>query len=195
MNTLNALLHSLRPFAIAASITFNSAIAIAQLTRNTVRTVHAALTSEGVIATYRTAWIGLQLAFWLAVAAGLLTVQAGRRFRAYYEAEWAADVQWLIDYPDRCITTPVETVEAVVEAFLDDTLDLETAATAIGLNPDHVQTVINGSGTATKKLRGLASLAGIPWRNARGKGKHMSNANIRSAMAPFLAAEVLAQLG
>ena len=134
------------------------------------------------------------MAFWLTVAAGIYTIETGRRFRAYYEAEWAADVQWLISYPNRCIASPVASLEAVVEAFLDDAIDLETAATAIGLNPDQVQAVINGTSTVTNKLRSLSSLAGIAWRHTRGKGKHMPNGEIRAALAPFLAAEVLAQL-
>jgi hypothetical protein len=46
----------------------------------------------------------------------------------------------------------------------------------------------------TNKLRALDSLANIQWRHSRGKGKHMSNSGIRSALAPVLPADLLAQL-
>ncbi|MGB6014085.1 MAG: hypothetical protein WBG32_05095, partial [Nodosilinea sp.] len=78
-----------------------------------------------------------------------------------------------------------------VVAFLDNALALDAAAT---IHPDQVQTVIGGSGTLTNKLRALASLANIQWRHSRGKGKHMSNSDIRSALAPLIAPDLLAQL-
>jgi hypothetical protein len=65
---------------------------------------------------------------------------------------------------------------------------LDAAAT---IHPDQVQAIVNSTGTSTNKLRALANL---PWRHSRGKGKHMSNSDIRSALASVLPAGLLAQL-
>jgi hypothetical protein len=35
----------------------------------------------------------------------------------------------------------------------------------------------------TKKLRAIATYSDIPWRNARGEGKHMLNADIKAALS------------
>ncbi|MGB3310479.1 MAG: hypothetical protein WA939_13500, partial [Nodosilinea sp.] len=64
----------------------------------------------------------------------------------------------------------------------------------IAIHPDQVQTVLNSTGTATNKLRTLANLVNLQWRHSRGKGKHMSNSDIRSALASVLPADLLAQL-
>ncbi len=65
---------------------------------------------------------------------------------------------------------------------------------AIGINPNPVQAIIGGSGSSTNKLRHLVSFVGIAWRHARGNNQPMRNAEIRAALAPFIAGDVLAQL-
>jgi hypothetical protein len=198
MNTTQALVTPLlAPYATAATI-------LATATRNTWQV----LRSERAINVYRTLSILLQIAGWLAFLACLYTLQAGKAARRFYEAEWATEANALALRIDRSLL-PLDGGTALpqaderhqdshtnpapdrVVAFLDNALALDAAAT---IHPDQVQTVIGGSGTLTNKLRALASLANIQWRHSRGKGKHMSNSDIRSALASVLPADLLAQL-
>ncbi|TVQ07887.1 MAG: hypothetical protein EA368_13150, partial [Leptolyngbya sp. DLM2.Bin27] len=78
-----------------------------------------------------------------------------------------------------------------VVAFSNHAVALDAAAT---IHPDQVQAVLNSTGTATNKLRALATLANLQWRHARGHKKHMRNGDIRSALAPVLPADLLALL-
>ncbi|NJK72075.1 MAG: hypothetical protein HC926_01295 [Synechococcaceae cyanobacterium SM2_3_60] len=134
-----------------------------------------------------------------------MTLQAGKAARRYYEAEWATEVGALALRIDRALA-PLDGGATLPQAdelpqaspctpapdrIVDPAVALDAAAT---IHPDQVQSVINGTSTVTNKLRSLASLADITWRHARGKGKHMSNSDIRTALTPFVAAELLAQL-
>jgi hypothetical protein len=204
ISTLNILLDRLlAPYAIASSIL-----------GSTAHNTYLALKSDRAIDTYRTAWILLQITAWLAFLACIYTLQAGRAARRFYEAEWAAEAAAIA----RRINRALDPVDGGV-AFLDHALAkplhwriaLDTAAAllncprnrppvelsvsmAIGINPNPVQAVISGSGTSTNKLRSLASLVGIAWRHTSGKNKHMRNGEIRVALAPFIASDLLVQL-
>lgn len=189
MNIPNILFDRLlAPYVIASSI-------LVSATRNT----YLALKSDRAIDTYRTVWILLQITAWLAFLAYLYTLQAGRAARRFYDAEWATEVGTLALRIDRAL----DPVDGVV---LNDAIALDTAAALLNLpsadpsvemaiiNPNQVQAIIGGSGTLTNKLRSLASLVGIAWRHARGKNKHMRNGEIRAALAPFFAGDLLAHL-
>ncbi len=195
MNTTQALFTPLvAPYVTAATI-------LATAARHTWQ----ALRSDRAIDLYRTLSILLQIAGWLAYIACLLTLQGGKAARRYYEAEWATEVGALALRIDRALT-PLDGGATLPQAdelpqdspctpapdrVVAPAVALDAAAT---IHPDKVQSVINGTSTVTNKLRSLASLADIAWRHARGKGKHMSNSDIRTALTPFVAAELLAQL-
>jgi hypothetical protein len=151
---------------------------------------------------YRTLSILLQVAGWLAFLACLYTLQAGRAARRVYEAEWAAEAYALALRIDRSLL-PLDGGAALpqVDERLQDSScnsapDRVVAFSdhAIAIHPDPVQTVLNSTGNLTNKLRALASLANLQWRLSRGKGKHMSNGDIRSALASVLPADLLALL-
>ncbi len=198
MNTTQALVtRLLAPYATAATI-------LATATRNTWQV----LRSDRALDIYRTLSILLQIAGWLAFLACLYTLQAGKAARRFYEAEWATEANALALRIDRALA-PADGGAALpqaderhqdsltnpapdrVVAFSNHAVALDAAAT---IHPDQVQAIIGDSGTLTNKLRALASLANIQWRHSRGKGKHMRNSDIRSALTPFVASELLAQL-
>ncbi len=200
MNTPQALVTPLlAPYATAATI-------LATATRNTWQ----ALRSDRAINVYRTLSILLQIAGWLAFLACLYTLQAGKAARRFYEAEWATEANALALRIDRSLL-PLYSGTALpqanerhqdshtnpapdrVVAFADHAL-AKPLHGRIAIHPDQVQTVLNSTGTATNKLRTLANLVNLQWRHSRGKGKHMRNSDIRSALTPFVASELLAQL-
>ncbi|MEA5451917.1 hypothetical protein VB780_25295 [Leptolyngbya sp. CCNP1308] len=200
MNTTQALVTPLlAPYATAATI-------LATATRNTWQ----ALRSDRAIDVYRTLSILLQIAGWLAFLACLYTLQAGKAARRFYEAEWATEAYALALRIDRSLL-PLDGGAALpqaderhpdshtnpapdrVVAFSDHAL-AKPLHGRIAIHPDQVQTVLNSTGTATNKLRTLANLVNLQWRHSRGKGKHMSNSDIRSALASVLPADLLAQL-
>jgi hypothetical protein len=149
------------------------------------------LTSQQAQRVYRDAWtitrVVAQVTALALYASGLYTIIAGHAFRRYYEAEWSADVQRFLSYPDRCID----------EGVTDETEALEIATTtpveaSVDIIPEAVQTILDSDCKMTKKLREIASYYGISWRNARGKGKHLRNGDIRALLSPYSA--VLAAL-
>jgi hypothetical protein len=201
MNTTQALVtRLLTPYATAATI-------LATATRNTWQV----LRSDRALDVYRTIAILLQVAGWLAFLACLYTLHAGRAARRFYEAQWATDANALAHRIDRSLL-PLDGGAALpqvderhqdshtnpapdrVVAFLDDAVALDSTAAAATIHPDQVQAVIGGSGTLTNKLRALASLANIQWRHSRGHKKHMRNGDLRAALAPLIAPDLLAQL-
>jgi hypothetical protein len=206
MNTTQALVpRLLAPYAIASRIL-----------GSTAHNTYLALKSDRALDLYRTIAILLQVAGWLAFLACLYTLQAGKAARRFYEAEWAAEANALALRIDNALAKPLHWRIAPLDggaalpqaderhqdshtnpapdrvvAFSDHAVALDTAAT---IHPDQVQAVIGGSGTLTNKLRALAALANIQWRHSRGKGKHMSNSDIRSALASVIPADLFAQL-
>jgi hypothetical protein len=102
----------------------------------------------------------------------LYTIIAGRKFRAYYEAEWAVDVERFLSYPDRCLTDAESASEPVAEA--------DQAQPVI---PAAVQTILDSNVKTTKKLRSIAAHFDIRWRDAHGKGRHLLNAEIKAALS------------
>ena len=200
MNTPQALVSPLlAPYATAATI-------LATAIRNTWQV----LRSDRALDFDRTLSILLQIAGWLAFLACLYPLQPGTAARRFYEAEWATEAYALALRIDNAIA-PLDGGAALPQADAlpqdslsnpapDRVVDFSDHALAkplhgrIAIHPDQVQAVIGGSGTLTNKLRALASLANIQWRHSRGKGKHMSNSDIRSALASVLPADLLAQL-
>ncbi len=195
MNTTQALFTPLvAPYVTAATI-------LATAARHTWQ----ALRSDRALDLYRTLSILLQITGWLAYLACLLTLQAGKAARRYYEAEWATEVGALALRIDRALTPldggatlpqadelpQVSPCTPAPDRVVDPAVALDAAAT---IHPDQVQAVLNSTGTSTNKLRALANLINLPWRHSRGKGKHMSNSDIRSALAPLIAPDLLAQL-
>lgn len=203
MNTTQALVtRLLAPYATAATI-------LATAARHTWQ----ALRCDRAHDIYRTISILLQVAGWLAFLACLYTHQGGKAARRYYEAEWAAEANALALRIDRALApldggatlpqadalpqdSPSNPAPDRVVASLDNAIDLDTAAvtTSTAINPDQVQAILNSTGTLTNKLRALASLANLQWRHSRGHKKRMRNGDIRSALAPVLPADLLAQL-
>jgi len=147
------------------------------------------LTSEKAKQVYRDTWTitraVVQVTVLALYAAGLYTIIAGRKFRAYYEAEWAADVQRFLSYPDRCLT---EEASAPVAETTEMTADTDEAPAI----PAAVQTILDSSCKTTKKLRAIATHFGIRWRNAYGEGKHLRNDDIKAALSDH--PEILASL-
>lgn len=72
----------LKPYVVAAHL----------LADGTFTTIDM-LTSQTARDLYKSLWILIQVSFWLSALAMLYTLQAGRRFRAYYRAEGAATGQ------------------------------------------------------------------------------------------------------
>ena len=195
MNPTQALVSRLlAPYAIASRI-------LATATRHTWQ----ALRCDRALDFYRTLSILLQIAGWLAFLACLYTLQAGKAARRFYEAEWATEAYAMALRIDRSLL-PLDGGAALPQAderhqdshtnpapdrIVDHAVALDAAAT---IHPNQVQAVINGSGTLTNKLRALATLANLQWRHTRGHKKHMRNGDIRAALAPFLPADLLAQL-
>lgn len=198
MNTTQALVtRLLAPYATAATI-------LDTATRHTWQ----ALRCDRALDIYRTISILLQVAGWLAFLACLYTLQAGKAARRFYEAEWATEAYALALRIDRSLL-PLNGGAALPQAderhqdshtnpAPDRVVAFSDHAVAkplhgrIAIYPDQVQTVLNS--TATNKLRTLANLVNLQWRHSRGKGKHMSNSDIRSALASVLPADLLAQL-
>lgn len=146
-------------------------------------------------------WVVAQLAFWFSILAGLYTIQAGRQFRAYYQTEWADTVNWILTYPDRCLETEdlsvtpvvlddVATVEATVQVGQTEALALVPVVTEVIVSetainsdiPEAIQAILDSDRTKTAKLRAIATHFDIRWRNARGQGRHMLNAEIQTAL-------------
>ncbi|MEM6838480.1 MAG: hypothetical protein AAF609_16685 [Cyanobacteria bacterium P01_C01_bin.120] len=155
-----------QPYVIAGKTV--SALAIA---------TYKTLTSQQAQRIYKDAFIitsvVVQVTFWLAVLASLYAIKTGRAFRRYYEAEWAADVQRFLSYPDCCIAVAESASEPVAATT-------EAVQPAI---PDAVQAILNGNVKTTKKLRSIATHFDIRWRNAHGEGRHLLNAEIRDALS------------
>lgn len=165
----------LQPYEIAGQTIAETAIA-----------TYKTLTSEQAQRVYRDTWtitrVVVQVTVLALYAAGLYTIIAGRKFRAYYEAEWAADVQRFLSYPDRCLT------EEASAPVADTTVDAEEAQAI----PADVQIILDSSVKATKKLRAIATHFNIRWRNAHGEGKHLRNDDIKAALSDH--PEILAAL-
>lgn len=164
-----------RPYTIAGRTLYTFAIA-----------THTTLTSDQAKEHYKTAWLLTQLAFWLTVLAGVYTIEAGRKFRAYYEAEWSRDVNrlvdWIATYPDRCIDegttdSPAEVLEIATPAKIEASVDADDVI------PEVIQSILDSDCKMTKKLRAIATHFDIKWRNARGEGKHLLNADIKTALS------------
>ncbi len=201
MNTTQALVtRLLAPYVIAATI-------LATATRHTWQAWQA-LRCDRALDIYRTISILLQVGGWLAFLACLYTLQAGKAARHFYEAEWAAEAYALALRIDRVLVpldggatltqadalpqdSPSNHAPDRVVAFLDYAITIPTTTT---IHPDQVQAILNSTGTLTNKLRALATLANLQWRHTRGHKKHMRNSDIRSALAPVLPADLLAQL-
>ncbi|MGF1522664.1 MAG: hypothetical protein ACFBSF_10150 [Leptolyngbyaceae cyanobacterium] len=147
-----------------------------------------ALTSDTAKDLYKIIWILIQVIFWLSVLA------------AIYTLKWASDVNrlihWVITYPDRCLASeePSDNLASSLEPLEPSTADeisvtLENTQTSTNHTdttlPKRVQTILNCEWTTTQKLRNIATFYGIRWRNARGEGKHLTNANIRAALAAY----------
>ncbi|MDB9529672.1 hypothetical protein PN498_27035 [Oscillatoria sp. CS-180] len=165
-----------KPYEIAGQIVSEFAIA-----------TYKTLTSQQAQRVYRDAWtitrVIVQVTALALYAAGLYTIIAGRKFRAYYEAEWAADVERFLSYPDRCLTKEAasEPVAATTEPVTElIATDAEAAQAAI---PDAVQAILNSNVKTTQKLRAIATHFDIRWRNAHGEGRHLLNAEIRDALS------------
>ena len=127
-----------RPYFIAAHTLSQWAI-----------TLRLAVTSQTAKDLYKTLWIVAQVAFWMTVLAALYTRQAGRWFRAYYQAEWADTVQSILIYPDRCIDA---------SPALTSTADSSSEHPGEGDEalPENVASILNSDRTSTAKLRALA---------------------------------------
>lgn len=184
-----------KPYAIAGHIISDFAIATcnrAIVTYTTVSTVAIAtyktLTSQQARCVYRDAWtitrVVVQVTALALYAAGFYTMIAARKFRAYYEAEWAADVERFLSYPDRCLTE-----EAASEPIAEVTINADAVQPMM---PAAVQTILDSNWKTTKKLRAIATHFNIHWRNARGEGKHMLNTDIKAALSDY--PEILAAL-
>jgi len=188
-----------KPYAIAGQTIAETATSTYKMLSSFAIATYKTLTSEKTQHVYRDAWtitrVVVQVTALALYAAGLCTIIAGRKFRAYYEAEWAADVgqwtqsacRWLImaglyaaiagyefrAYCDAKLATATE-AEATVEVSTD------TAQHEI---PAAVQAILESNVKTTKKLRAIATYFDIPWRNAHGEGRHLRNDEIRSALS------------
>jgi len=157
-----------------------------QIIAETATSTYEALSSEQAQRVYRDTWtitrVVVQITALALYAAGLYAIIAGRKFRNYYEAEWAADVQRLLSYPDRCLT------ESASEPVVETTTDAEETQAI----PAAVQQILGSNVKTTKKLRAIATHFDIRWRNARGEGRHMLNTDIKAALSDC--PEILAAL-
>ena len=147
------------------------------------------LTSDQAQRVYRDAYVItssiIQVTILALYAAGLCTIIAGRKFRAYYEAEWAADAQRFLTYPERCLTEaaasePVAATTKPATELVATDAEAEAAQAAI---PDAVQAILNSNVKTTQKLRAIATHFDIRWCNAHGEGRHLLNAEIRDALS------------
>lgn len=166
--------------------------AIASACRDTYRS----LTSDRAIAYYRDAikitWILTQITFWLAVAAAVGIWKLSHACYRFYQNELHDDLvrlaQWIATYPDRCIK-PIALLPAAPhvapesEASTTEALvsreDAQTPQTALS---NDVIAIINSDRSNTQKLRKLAQISGLQWRNAYGKGKHLRNHEIQAQL-------------
>ncbi len=216
-------------------------IAAGHLLREYGVATYQAFMSDTAKEIYKATGATLRLICWLAVLAVFSTLQLGKAFRRYYEAEWSRDVSRFVDWieatlygyltsdcaleteeptADPSITTETETATATLqtetsvaetsvaatEALVTVTEDTTPAATDLAAVdteatasaqptalPDALQSIIDSDGTMTTKLRKIASYYNVPWRNTRGKGKHMKNADLKAALQD-LCPEVLRTL-
>lgn len=149
---------------------------------------YTTLTSDRAQEIYTIIWVVLQLAFWFTVLAVLYTVKAGRGFRAYYEAEWAKDVNrlsdWVLTYPDRCLKFEIEEPRTTGVALTRVATPTE-AADIEAVIPQEVQLILESDCTKTIKLRKIASFYKIPWRGVREDGKHLRNKDIQAALSDY----------
>ena len=175
---------------------------------------YQAFTSNTAKDIYKTTWILIQVSFWISVLAGLYTIKMGRQFKAYYDAEWSRDVdrlvRWIATYPERCLDTECALTDE--PPIADTTMTAETIArqddsptatrsdvaavapeTSILTVPEALQSILKSDTSKTNKLRKLASYYHIHWRNTRGTGKHMKNADLTVALQD-LCPEILAAL-
>lgn len=89
------------------------------------------------------------------------------------------------------VTVTEDTTPAATDlAAVDTETTISAQPTAL---PDALQSIVNSDSTMTTKLRKLATHYNLTWRNTRGKGKHMKNADLKAALQD-LCPEVLAVL-
>ncbi|MEM8715546.1 MAG: hypothetical protein AAGE92_07165 [Cyanobacteria bacterium P01_G01_bin.4] len=112
MTPFNTALLIAEPFIQAASISAKATKTAAAHAIHLAKATAKTLTSEEAVMVYEALWLLCQLAFWLTLLAGACTIQAGRAFRRYYEAEWAnaEDIQWLIKQYQTWKAAPAESV-------------------------------------------------------------------------------------
>lgn len=158
----------LQPYAIAGQTIAETATSTYKMMSSFTIATYKTLTSEKAQRIYKDAYVitrvVVQVTTLALYAAGLYTIIAGRKFRAYYEAEWAADAEMTV-------------------------ADAEEIQPAI---PAAVQTILGSSWKTTKKLRAIATHFNIRWRNAHGEGKHLRNDDIKAALSDH--PEILAAL-
>jgi hypothetical protein len=175
-----------KPYAIAGQTISETATLTYKTLSSLAIATYETLTLEKAQRIYRDAWtiisVVVQVTALAIYAAGLYAIIAGRKFRNYYEAEWAADVERFLSYPDRCIEQVSETMAAA-------TAETEEAQPTI---PAAVQTILDSNAKTTKKLRAIATHFGICWRNAHGEGKHLRNDEIKAVLSDH--PEILAAL-
>jgi hypothetical protein len=163
-----------RPYAIAGQTIAETATSTYATLSSFAISTYKTLTSEKAQCIYKDAYVitsvVIQVTALALYAAGLYTIIAGRKFRAYYEAEWA-------------------TAESASAAVTEPTIADADETQAV---PAAVQKILDSSCKTTKKLREIATHFNIPWRNARGEGKHMLNAEIKAALKDY--PEILAAL-
>ena len=172
MNSLLPLHSIASPYLKAARLFYRSTTAIAH-----------SLSSDRALSLYKKtawlAWLLAQLAFWASILAMKQTLLFGQAARRYYEAEWSSDVEtivnWLLTYPDQCIE-PSDSEEKDAPGAPD------AIATSI---PQNIQVILGSDRTTTNKLRAVATQCNINWRHAHSHNKHMSNQEIRNALAAF----------
>ncbi|WP_204141936.1 hypothetical protein [Halomicronema sp. CCY15110] len=195
-----------KPYAIAGQTIVETAAATYKTLSPIAIATYKALTSKKARRIYRDAWtitsIAIQVTFWLAVLAGLYSIKAGRQFRACYQAEWAADVeQWtqsacrlivlaglyaaIAGYDFRAYCDAKWDSTSVSESVVEPVAELTVADADLAQPeiPAAVQAILESNVKTTKKLRAIATHFDIPWRNARGEGKHMLNADIKAALS------------
>jgi hypothetical protein len=180
----------LQPYAIAGQTITETATSTYKTLSSLAIATYETLTSDQAQRVYRDTWtvtrVVVQVTALALYAAGLYTLIAGRACRRYYKAEWAADVQQLLTYPDRCLADAESAVEPAAELIVTDA---EAAQPAI---PVAVQAILDSNVKTTKKLRAIATHFDIRWRNAHGKGRHLINNEIKTALSEY--PEILAAL-
>ena len=122
----------------------------------------------------------LKLTFWASIVFGGMTLI----LRDETFIQWKPTiVNWLLSYPDQCIQHP------------HDALANQQEEAPLAIAPSisqNIQVILSSNRSATNKLRAIASNCNIIWRNAHGHNKHLSNKEIRAALAQFPA--ILKQL-